>query len=189
MDAAVEKMEAQLKLWNLKIDHLAAKTQMVGVQARFDALMYVDELKALHAIAQSKLIEFKTTAVGDTRRARVKAEMTSAWNELESVFKTSKPSPQTRKKLRPRRIADSAGLTIEAHQVQDIGSGRHETGTRQGRDEEHLERTRGHLQEPEAIAVSGERQQPEAVAASEEIAESQADTNSAGLTVDKSQEP
>jgi hypothetical protein len=201
MDAAVEKMEAQLKLWNLRIDHLAAKTQMVGVQARFDALMYVDELKALHAIAQSKLIEFKATAVGDTRRARVKAEMTSACNELESAFKTPKPSPPARKKLRPRRIADSAGLTVEAHQVQDVGSGRHEAGTRQSRDEEHLERTRCHLQEPEAIAVSGERQQPEAIAASEErqqpeaiaaseeIAESQADTNSAGLTVDKSQEP
>jgi len=95
MDAAVEKIEAQLKLWSLKIDYLATKTQMAGVQAGFDALMYVDELKALHAIAQSKFDEFR--AAGDTERARLKAEMKSAWNELDAAFKVPKPSPKRRR--------------------------------------------------------------------------------------------
>ena len=96
MEAAAERMEAQLKLWSLKIDHLAAKTQMAGVQARFDALMYVDELKALHAIAQAKLIEFKAAvlaaAAGDTKRTRLRAEMKRAWNELDAAFNSPGPS-------------------------------------------------------------------------------------------------
>jgi len=91
MEAAVEKMEAQLKRWSLKIDHLEAKTQMAGVQASFDALMYIDELKALHAIAQSRLDEFRTA--GDPERARLRAEMKSAWNELDTAFKNPKPCP------------------------------------------------------------------------------------------------
>jgi len=90
MEAAVEKMEAQLKRWRVKIDNLTAKTQTAGVQAGFDALMYVDELKALHAIAQSKFDEFRKA--GDTERRRLKAEMKSAWNELDAAFKKRKPS-------------------------------------------------------------------------------------------------
>ena len=82
-------MAAQLKRWSLKIDHLEAKTQMAGVQASFDALMYIDELKALHAIAQSKFDEFR--AAEDTERAHLKAEMKSAWNDLEAAFENSMP--------------------------------------------------------------------------------------------------
>ncbi len=89
MGVALEKMEAQLNLWSLKIDDLASKTQVAGVQVGFDALIHVDELKALHAIAQSKLDEFR--AAGDTERARLKAEMKSAWNELDAAFKNPRP--------------------------------------------------------------------------------------------------
>jgi hypothetical protein len=48
-EATVAKLEAQLGLWRLKIDDLVAKTQLTAVPATFDALMYIDELKALHA--------------------------------------------------------------------------------------------------------------------------------------------
>jgi hypothetical protein len=89
MEPSVKKMEAQLQRWNLKIAHLAAKTQVAGVQAGFDALIYVDELKALHAIAQAKLDAFKASE--DTRRTRLKAEMQSAWADLDAAFK--KPMP------------------------------------------------------------------------------------------------
>lgn len=99
MKAAVEAMEAQLKLWGLKIDNLAAKTQAVGVQAGFDALMYVDELKALRAIAQSKLDEFK--AAGGTRQSRLKVELKSAWGELDAAFRNPKPPPSAARS-RPR---------------------------------------------------------------------------------------
>ena len=91
MEAAVEKMEAQLKLWGLQIHKLVAKIQKAGARARFEDLMYVDELKALHAIAQSRLDEFRTA--GDPERARLRAEMKSAWNELDTAFKNPKPCP------------------------------------------------------------------------------------------------
>ena len=89
MEPAMEKMEAQLKRWSLRIDHLAAKTQVAGVHAGFDALIYVDELKALHAIALTKFNAFK--AGEDTRRARLKAEMKSAWDDLDAAFKRPMP--------------------------------------------------------------------------------------------------
>jgi len=82
MDPAVEKMEAQLKRWSLKINTLAAKTQ-ARIPTSFDTLMHIDELKVLHAITQSKLIEFK--AMKDTM-ARLKAEMESAWNDLDAAL-------------------------------------------------------------------------------------------------------
>lgn len=98
MEAAVEKMEAQLKLWSVEIDSLAAKTQMPGVQAGFDALMQVDELKALHAIAQSRFDKFR--AAGDAGRVHLKAEMDSACSELDAAFKT-------RSRRRKRRKSES----------------------------------------------------------------------------------
>ncbi len=91
MDAVVEKMEAQLKLCGLKIHRLAARTQQVGTRARFEDLMYIDELKALHAIAQSKFDEFGSAEYSE--RPRLKAAMKSAWNELDDAFKNPKPSP------------------------------------------------------------------------------------------------
>jgi hypothetical protein len=89
MDAALEKMETQLKLWSLKIDKLAARTQAAGVRAGFDAHTRIDELKALLAIAQSRLLEYK--AAGGTERARLKAGFKSAWMELDTAFRQPKP--------------------------------------------------------------------------------------------------
>ena len=86
----MDKMKARLKLRSLQIDELVAKTQMPGVRAGFDTLMYIDELKALHAIAQSKFDEFR--AAGDMGRARLKPEMESAWNELDAAFKAGSRS-------------------------------------------------------------------------------------------------
>ena len=88
MESALEKMEAQLKHWSLRIDRLAAKTEMAGVQKGFDALIYVDELKALYAIVHSKFVEFKSAE--ETRQVRLKAELKSAWDDLEAAF--NKPS-------------------------------------------------------------------------------------------------
>jgi hypothetical protein len=101
VEATVEKMEAQLKVWSLQIDDLAAKTQRPGVQAGFDAIMYIDEMKALLAIAQSKCSEFR--AAGGTGRVRLTAEMDSAWNELDAAFKTGN---RCRKRRRSESDAD-----------------------------------------------------------------------------------
>jgi len=89
MEPAMEKMEAQLKRWSLRIDHLAAKTEAAGIRTGFDTLIYVDELKALYAIAHSKFVEFR--AAEDTRQARLKAELKTAWDDLEAAFR--KPTP------------------------------------------------------------------------------------------------
>jgi len=91
MESSVQKMEAQLNLWSLKIDSLAAKTQMSGLRAGFDALMYVDELKALHAIAQAKLDEYR--AAGEAERAHLQVTLKRARDELAAAFETPKPSP------------------------------------------------------------------------------------------------
>jgi hypothetical protein len=89
MEAALEVMEAQLKVWGTKIDKLAAKTLKAGARARFEDLTHIDELKALHAIAHSKLTEFK--AATGTKRARLKAELKSAWDDLNAAFTDPMP--------------------------------------------------------------------------------------------------
>jgi len=89
MEQVAETMEARLKRWGLKIDRLAAKTERVGVKTGFDTLMHIDELKALYAIAEAKLLEFKVA--GDPDRARLETEMTNAGNDLEAAI--NRPMP------------------------------------------------------------------------------------------------
>jgi hypothetical protein len=89
MEQVPGKMEAQLKRWGLKIERLAAKTEIAGVQTGFDTLMHIDELKALLAIAETKLLEFKVA--GDADRARLETEMTNAGKDLEAAFKKAIP--------------------------------------------------------------------------------------------------
>jgi hypothetical protein len=89
MEQVAKTMEAQLKRWGLKIDRLAAKTEIVGVKTGFDTLMHIDELKALHAIAEAKLLEFKLA--GDASRARLETEMTNAGEDLEAAI--NRPMP------------------------------------------------------------------------------------------------
>jgi hypothetical protein len=76
MEKNLVAMGAQLKLWSLKIDDMVARTQMAGVHTSFETLMYIDELKVLHATVQLKLSE-KTLA---------KAELEDAWNALVAAF-------------------------------------------------------------------------------------------------------
>jgi hypothetical protein len=91
MKPVVEKMEAQLKSWSSKIDHLTAKAQVSGVQAGFDTLMYIDELKALHAIAQSDFDELR--AATNKTEPRLEARMKIAWNDLATALGNNpKPS-------------------------------------------------------------------------------------------------
>lgn len=90
-EAAVDKLEAQLRLWSSKIDDLVATTQLTGVPVRFETLICIDELKALHAIAQLRFDEF--TAAKDPDRSRLKIRMKRAWNELDVAFQKQKPSP------------------------------------------------------------------------------------------------
>ncbi|MBK6900115.1 MAG: hypothetical protein IPH09_12925 [bacterium] len=53
--------------------------------------MHIDELKALHAVARTKLDEFK--AGNDLNRARLMTGMTNSLDELGSALKKTKPKP------------------------------------------------------------------------------------------------
>jgi len=83
-EARQQERETQLGLWRAKIDGLAARTLLTNVQAGFDAHMYLDELKVLHAIAQAKFDELR--AAGARQRPRLEAEVKVAWKDLESAL-------------------------------------------------------------------------------------------------------
>jgi len=89
MALSVEKMQAQLELWSLKIDKLAESTLKDGVEVGFDVHMHIDELKALRAIAQSTLIELKAGGAG--KQTRLRAKMRSACDDLDTALKKRMP--------------------------------------------------------------------------------------------------
>lgn len=84
MEAAVKKMGEELRLWGLKIGHLAARAERAGIGPGYEAVMYIDELKALHAIAQSRLEAYQAAGEreGEQERERLRAELKSACDEL-----------------------------------------------------------------------------------------------------------
>lgn len=89
MGSRLETLEAQLSRWGVQIDHLAARTQTAGVGAGFELHMYIDELKALHAIVRGKLDEYRAE-VG-TERKRLWTAVDVAWKELELAL--DRPMP------------------------------------------------------------------------------------------------
>lgn len=91
MHPVVKKMEAQLARWNEKIEQRAVRCLQKGGPVSFEALMHVDELKALHAIATAKLGELR--AAGNADRKRIEAEMRSAGNDVAAALKRTMPPP------------------------------------------------------------------------------------------------
>jgi hypothetical protein len=89
MDGNMLKLEAQLRGWRLRIARLAGAVHGVGTQKDFDALVYIDELKVLHAVAWSKLDEFKVAEGADRRR--LEAGLKSAWSDLEAAVENLDP--------------------------------------------------------------------------------------------------
>ena len=80
----IEKMEAQLEVWNMTIERLAAKAVRARGQARIDFHYQVDDLKARHALAMARLGEFR--AAGDEEREDFRASLEIAWADLEKAF-------------------------------------------------------------------------------------------------------
>jgi hypothetical protein len=75
---------AQLASWGCKISELSEQAQTAGARVRFEDLLCIDELKALHAIAQTKLDEFE--AATDPERAGLEVEVQGAWVDLAAAF-------------------------------------------------------------------------------------------------------
>jgi hypothetical protein len=81
---SIQDRIAQLAIWGRKISELAEKVQGVDARARFEDLLFIDELKVLHAIAQSKLDELGSAT--DPQRAGLEVEVQSAWADLAAAF-------------------------------------------------------------------------------------------------------
>ena len=89
MEANVDKMEMQLKLWATQIDDLAARAEKTGAQAKIECHQSIDDLKAKRAVAQAKVDEFKVA--GSEKWERFKAGIERAWSDLETAFNELKP--------------------------------------------------------------------------------------------------
>jgi hypothetical protein len=85
----IERMEAQLQLWDGRLDQIEAKVQLAGADAGFEVHMYVDELKALCEIARSRLDWLRAGEAPE--RFRLEAELAEAWSDLENAFKRPMP--------------------------------------------------------------------------------------------------
>ena len=89
MEANVNKMEEQLKLWDAKLGVLMAEIKVVGTQAKIEHRNQIDVIKAKRAQAQAKLEEFK--AAGSEKWDSLKAGLEVVWNDLEAAFNEFKP--------------------------------------------------------------------------------------------------
>lgn len=84
IEANVNKMEEQLKLWDAKLDVIVAKAKVAGAQAKIEHHKQIDAIKAKRAQAQAKFNEFK--AAGSEKWDKFKAGLEVAWNDLEAAF-------------------------------------------------------------------------------------------------------
>jgi hypothetical protein len=89
MEAAMEKMDAQLTRRGVKIESMAAKSMAPGVPAGLVTLTHIDELKALHAITRSKFEEYRVASTGG--RERLRHSLKGAWRDLDAAFKKPRP--------------------------------------------------------------------------------------------------
>ena len=88
----LEVMELQLGAWSAKIGSLNAAHLQSGVHARFETVIYLDELRALHAIARSNFDRYR--AAGAPERAELEPALEAAWDELATAMKR-RPPPRT----------------------------------------------------------------------------------------------
>jgi hypothetical protein len=75
---------AQLEHWGLRIRELSDQVPGARARVRFDDLLHLDELKALHAVARTKLDALRA-ATGPQRTA-LEVEVQEAWSELAAAF-------------------------------------------------------------------------------------------------------
>ncbi len=90
-EATMRKTEAQLVLWDTEIAERAARLQLPDREARFAAVVHVDELRVLLVTARVKLDALKT---GDALNPNPPAaEFEAAWQELTAAFARPMPVP------------------------------------------------------------------------------------------------
>lgn len=90
VEVALETMETQLGVWAVEIESLTAGYLKFGTQSRFDTLIYLDELRCLHAIARSNLDVYRTA--GATERAELEPGLRADWDDLVAAMKRQPPT-------------------------------------------------------------------------------------------------
>jgi hypothetical protein len=84
MAESIEDRIAQLERWSLRISELSDRMPHARAVVRFDDVLHLDELKVLHAIAQTKFDAFQAAA--GPERAALEVEVQDVWAELAAAF-------------------------------------------------------------------------------------------------------
>jgi hypothetical protein len=84
MARTIQELTIQLDSWGRLIHEIAARSERAGVPVRFDDLMYLDELRALHVIAGARLDAYRFAS--DAEQESIGKEIDSIWSELERAL-------------------------------------------------------------------------------------------------------
>jgi hypothetical protein len=85
IEAHIEKREAQLRQWGVRLDELVARAEEAGAKAKIDHRKRIDDLKVKYQVARSRLDELR--AAGSEKWEIFKNGVERAWSELEVAFK------------------------------------------------------------------------------------------------------
>jgi hypothetical protein len=81
----LDRIDAQLRLWSVKVDALVARAEGAGALAAVNHRARIDELKARCAVAQARLDELR--AAGRWQWRRYGSGIAQAWNDLVVAFR------------------------------------------------------------------------------------------------------
>jgi hypothetical protein len=84
VEAHVEKMEAELRQWGVRLDNLLAMADVAGSAARLDRRQRLEDLKEKYDVATAKLAELKTA--GSRKWEALQGGVENAWSELAKAF-------------------------------------------------------------------------------------------------------
>ncbi len=90
-DLAVRRTEAQLTLWKQEIKKREVKLQTLGREARFAAVLHVDELRVMLVTARDRFEALQAASTGN--RDLLTVEFDRAWKELEAAIHRRMPRP------------------------------------------------------------------------------------------------
>lgn len=90
MEIQLGSMSARIEASSTRIEALSCRYRDSGVPLRFDTVMYLDELKGLHAIARSHFDAYRS-AEGQ-QRTDLEPGLRAAWDELMTALGRRPPS-------------------------------------------------------------------------------------------------
>lgn len=82
-----EKLRAQLREWDAKIDVLKAKAEKAEKEIKVDYYDTIEEIKEKRNIAREKIVELQ--AAGDDAWKDLKDGVENAWSDLSSAVKAA----------------------------------------------------------------------------------------------------